>query len=188
MNIVLSWNSHSLHFPIRWDFTATSDWLPLFTSGVPNPNLPSVQPTQLQLSTSDERAAKILKERIEKTLRYTYETLLLNMSDVKQVKFSLRNRASLMHLRKKMGLRTTMNFQGNSVLKKLLPGLEARRGGLADEGGGLAPVSDGTELDRLSKSHKVGVLNETREWPLVENSHSHAKSASALLPPACTHS
>lgn len=72
----------------RWDFTASSDWLPLFGGRVSNPSLSSVQPTQLQLSSTDARAAKILKERVEKTLR-----------------------DSLMHLRKKAGLRTTMNFQ-----------------------------------------------------------------------------
>merc|ERR1711862_170221 len=92
------------------------------------PALSSVQPTQLQLSSTATRDAKILKERVEKTLR-----------------------DSLMHLRKKAGLRTTMNFQGNSILKKLLPGLELRRGGLADD----LPSQDGTDLDRISKSHKI---------------------------------
>ena len=55
---------------------------------MPNPALSSVQPTQLQLSSTATRDAKILKERVEKTLR-----------------------DSLMHLRKRAGLRTTMNFQ-----------------------------------------------------------------------------
>ena len=40
------------------------------------------------------------------------------------------------------------NFQGNSILKKLLPGLELRRGGLADELGSAIVVHDGTDLDR----------------------------------------
>ena len=40
------------------------------------------------------------------------------------------------------------HFQGNSILKKLLPGLELRRGGLADELGSAIVVHDGTDLDR----------------------------------------
>lgn len=114
-----------------------------------NPNLTSVQPTQIQLTSPDQRAAKILKEKIEKALRYRIRFKLNISTHINECLC----RDSLMHLRKKMGLRTTMNFQGNSILKKMLPGLESRRGGLADDG--VTTVTDGTELDRVSKSHKI---------------------------------
>ena len=52
-----------------------------------------------------KRAAKQLKERIERSLRDT-----------------------LMNLRKTMNQRTTMDFGGNTVLRKLLPNLEATKG------------------------------------------------------------
>ena len=78
----------------------TNDWLPLFGNHVSNPCIPSIQPGELNVIPANHRAAKQLKERIERSLRDT-----------------------LMNLRKKMSLRTTMNFQGNTILRKLLPTL-----------------------------------------------------------------
>ena len=50
---------------------------------------------------------------------------------------------------------TTMNFQGNAVLRKLLPGLELSHGGLSSEH--RLPNADHlSELQRIVTSHKVG--------------------------------
>ena len=120
---------------VRWDLSQTTDWMPLFSGNVTNPCLPSVQPMELTLTPSDPRAAKQLKERIERSLRDT-----------------------LMNLRKKMNLRTTMNFQGNSVLRKLLPNIEASRGGLhanAEGNGNLLTSEHLNELQRIMTSYKV---------------------------------
>ena len=64
-------------------------------------------------------------------------------------------RDSLMNLRKKLCMRTTtMNFQGNAVLRKLLPGLELSHGGLSSEH--RLPNADHlSELQRIVTSHKV---------------------------------
>ena len=64
-------------------------------------------------------------------------------------------RDSLMNLRKKLCMRTTtMNFQGNAVLRKLLPGLELSHGGLSSEH--KLPNADHlSELQRIVTSHKV---------------------------------
>ena len=49
---------------------------------------------------------------------------------------------------------TTMNFQGNAVLRKLLPGLELSHGGLSSEH--KLPNADHlSELQRIVTSHKV---------------------------------
>lgn len=120
---------------LRWDLSQASDWMPLFTGNLPNPGMPSIQPAELPLAQSDHRAAKQLKERIERTLRDT-----------------------LMNLRKKINLRTTMNFQGNATLRKLLPGLEAAKGGLGASGEGStnSMVTEHLgELQRIMASHKV---------------------------------
>ena len=60
-----------------------------------------------------------------------------------------------MNLRKKLCMRTTtMNFQGNAVLRKLLPGLELSHGGLSSEH--KLPNADHlSELQRIVTSHKV---------------------------------
>ena len=60
-----------------------------------------------------------------------------------------------MNLRKKLCMRTTtMNFQGNAVLRKLLPGLELSHGGLSSEH--RLPNADHlSELQRIVTSHKV---------------------------------
>lgn len=113
---------------LRWDLAQTSDWTALFSGNVSNPGLPSIQPNELTISSSDHRAAKQLKERIERSLRDT-----------------------LMHLRKKMNQRTTMNFQGNAILRKLLPSLEASKGGSSTE---LASEHL-HELQRIMTSHKI---------------------------------
>lgn len=120
---------------LKWDFSNTSDWMPLFSGNVPNPGLPSVQPPELSSLPVDHRAAKQLKERIERSLRDT-----------------------LMYLRKKINQRTTMNFQGNAVLRKLLPNLEATKGGLGLPTEGSAnPGASGhlNELQRIMTSHKM---------------------------------
>jgi hypothetical protein len=49
----------------RWDVKNSSDWLPLFPRAPP-PQLVSVQPDHLPLPPPDPRAAKLLKEKIEK--------------------------------------------------------------------------------------------------------------------------
>ncbi len=85
---------------LKWDFAQSGDWLPLFGGNVSNPGLPSIQPSELVYAQKDHRAAKQLRERIERSLR-----------------------DNLMNLRKKMNQRTTMNFQGNAILRKLLPSL-----------------------------------------------------------------
>ena len=114
----------------------TTDWVPLFAGNVTNPCLPSVQPMELTLMASDPRAAKQLKERIERSLRDT-----------------------LMNLRKRMNLRTTMNFQGNAVLRKLLPNIEATKGGLSMNtevnGGSFLASEHLNELQRIMTSHKI---------------------------------
>ena len=123
---------------VRWDLSQTNDWLPLFSGNMTNPGLPSVQPVELSLVAAEARAAKQLKERIERSLRDT-----------------------LMNLRKKMNLRTTMNFQGNAVLRKLLPNIEASKGGLhlnGDGGGSTANLLASehlNELQRIMASYKV---------------------------------
>lgn len=75
---------------LSWDLTNGSDWLPLFGRQMTNPGLPSVQPLQVaftasgkytdvlqtkvkkfrNFSSSDHRAAKQLKERLERVLRF----------------------------------------------------------------------------------------------------------------------
>ena len=121
---------------VRWDLSQTTDWAPLFAGNVSNPCLPSVQPMELTLTASDPRAAKQLKERIERSLRDT-----------------------LMNLRKKMSLRTTMNFQGNAVLRKLLPSIEvAAKGGLSlnsEANGSFLASEHLNELQRIMTSHKI---------------------------------
>ena len=64
-----------------------------------------------------------------------------------------------MNLRKKLCMRTTtMNFQGNAVLRKLLPGLELSHGGLSSEH--RLPNADHlSELQRIVTSHKVNQLS-----------------------------
>ena len=117
---------------LRWNFTSSSDWKPLFGRSFANPGLPSVQPAEIPLSRTDTKAAKQLKDRLERTLR-----------------------DSLMTLRKKLCMRTTtMNFQGNAVLRKLLPGLEASHGGLSSEHK-ISTSSHLSELQRIITSHKV---------------------------------
>ncbi|XP_040568935.2 coiled-coil and C2 domain-containing protein 2A [Lepeophtheirus salmonis] len=114
---------------LKWDFFSSSDWLPLFDRSMPNPQSPSVQSDSMVYTPSDPRAAKILKDKLERALR-----------------------DSLMSLRPK--LRTSMNFHGNAVLRKLLPGLEASRGGSAKERKNF--LSDHlSELQRISASYKV---------------------------------
>ena len=90
----------------------------------------SLQPSAIHLTQTDHRAAKNLKEKIEKTLRDT-----------------------IMNLRRKIGLRTSLNFQGKSVLAKLLPGLEAARA-TSSQGRGLTQ-DHLSELQRIMSSHKV---------------------------------
>ena len=64
-------------------------------------------------------------------------------------------RDSLMNLRKKLCQKTTtMNFQGNAVLRKLLPGLELSHGGLSSEHR-LPNAEHLSELQRIVTSHKV---------------------------------
>ena len=62
-----------------------------------------------------------------------------------------------MNLRKKMSQRTTMNFQGNTILRKLLPTLESSKGGLAlgSEGGNIIATEHLNELNRIMSSHKM---------------------------------
>ena len=76
---------------LKWNFSSSngSDWRPLFGKGFANPGLASVQPDHLSMARSDMKAAKALKDRLERTLR-----------------------DFLMTLRKKLCGRTTiMNFQ-----------------------------------------------------------------------------
>lgn len=55
-----------------------------------------------------------------------------------------------------MNQRTTMNFQGNAILRKLLPSLEATKGGLALPGDSNPVAAEHlTELQRIMCSHKV---------------------------------
>ena len=54
---------------LRWDLSNTADWTALFTGSTANPGLPSIQPYELAITAPDSRAAKQLKERIERTLR-----------------------------------------------------------------------------------------------------------------------
>jgi hypothetical protein len=49
----------------RWELSNTSDWLALFPRAQP-PQLASLQPDHLHLPPPDQRAAKLLKEKIEK--------------------------------------------------------------------------------------------------------------------------
>ena len=72
--------------------------------------------------------------------------------------FSIDFRDTLMNLRKKLNLRTTIHFQGNAILRKLLPSLEATKGGLgpsADGSGSSIPAEHLSELQRIMTSHKV---------------------------------
>lgn len=115
---------------IKWDFNNSSDWMPLFGKSVSNPNLPSVQPTQLTYSSPDPRAARQLKDRLERILR-----------------------EALMQMRPKQG--TVLNFPGNAVLRKLLPGLEASHGGLSEVRSGNIASDHLKELSRICTSHKV---------------------------------
>ena len=113
---------------LRWHLATAADWLPLFPG--PAPSLVSVQPEQLSLSAPDPRAARQLREKIEKMLR-----------------------DSIMNLRRRAGLRTALNFQGKAVLGKLLPGLEAGR--LSQGGGRGLSQEHLAELQRIAASHKV---------------------------------
>ena len=115
---------------LRWQLNSSTDWLPLFSSGAATAAPPSLQPDRLALSPADHRGAKQLKERIEKTLRN-----------------------SLMNLRKKINMRTSLNFQGKAVLAKLLPGLEAAR--LSPSPGRALGQEHLAELQRIMASHKL---------------------------------
>ena len=115
---------------LKWDFTDTSCWFPLFNSSAQAPNLQSIQPTQLNLQKPDSRAASALVDKVDKRVRTT-----------------------LSNLRKRMKLTTPINFGGSGVLRKLLPSLEASRGGLT--GGRNMTTDHLTELKRISASHKV---------------------------------
>ena len=70
-----------------------------------------------------------------------------------------------MNLRKKMNHRTTIHFQGNAILRKLLPSLESSKGGLkpAGEGGSTTSISAEhlSELQRIMTSHK-GTIHKSR--------------------------
>lgn len=112
---------------MRWDLTSTSDWMPLFGRSVHNSNLPSVQPAQLVFSSPDARAAKQLKDKLERSLR-----------------------EYLMQLRKRRP--TKIDFFCSTVLRKLLPSLEESRGGLANRNITSDHLS---ELSRICKSHRV---------------------------------
>ena len=116
---------------LRWDLGNNKDWSPLFQSGVSPAPLSSLQPDQIHLSQIDHRAAKTLKDKIEKTLRDT-----------------------IMNLRRKINLRTSLNFQGKAVLTKLLPGLESARLNTTSHGRGLTQEHL-SELQRIMSSHKV---------------------------------
>lgn len=54
---------------MRWNLQASGDWKPLFNRNFPSPGLPSIQPPELVMTSSDSKAAKQLKERLERTLR-----------------------------------------------------------------------------------------------------------------------
>ena len=54
---------------LSWSFSSNADWKPLFGRNFPMPSLPSIQPTELNLTSADPRAAKQLRERLERTLR-----------------------------------------------------------------------------------------------------------------------
>ena len=116
---------------LRWDLGNSSDWSPMFPGGVPPSPMSSLQPDQIHLSQVDHRSAKLLKDRIEKTLRDT-----------------------IMNLRRKINLRTSLNFQGKAILSKLLPGLETARLGNSNHGRGLSQEHL-SELQRIMSSHKV---------------------------------
>ena len=62
-----------------------------------------------------------------------------------------------MNLRKTMNQRTTMDFGGNTVLRKLLPNLEGTKGGLSlsPEGTSTIATEHLNELNRIMTSHKV---------------------------------
>ena len=62
-----------------------------------------------------------------------------------------------MNLRKTMNQRTTMDFGGNTVLRKLLPNLEATKGGLSLSAEGTSSIATEhlNELNRIMTSHKV---------------------------------
>ena len=116
---------------LRWDLANTGDWCPLFPGGVSPSPVSSLQPDMIHLSSVDQRGAKLLKDRIEKTLRDT-----------------------IMNMRRKINLRTSLNFQGKAVLTKLLPGLESARLNSSNHGRGLNQEHL-SELQRIISSHKV---------------------------------
>ncbi len=62
-----------------------------------------------------------------------------------------------MTLRKKMNERTKIDFQGNAVLRKLLPGLEASRGG-------LTTISEGIDHKLTEHSVDSQVFFRNRKW------------------------
>ena len=55
---------------LRWSFTSTADWKPLFGRTFPMTGLPSIQPAELNITSADPRASKQLRERLERTLRW----------------------------------------------------------------------------------------------------------------------
>ena len=115
---------------LRWELGNSSDWAPLFPGGVPPNLVTSLQPDTLHFSPVDHRGAKQLKDRIEKSLRDT-----------------------IMNLRRKANLRTSLNFQGKAILAKLLPGLESARLTTASSRG--ISQEHLSELQRIITSHKV---------------------------------
>ena len=115
---------------LRWELGNSSDWVPLFPGGVAPNLLSSLQPDTLHLSPPDHRGAKQLKDKIEKSLR-----------------------DSIMNLRRKAHLRTSLNFQGKAILAKLLPGLEAAKLSTASSRG--ISQEHLSELQRIITSHKV---------------------------------
>ena len=118
---------------IRWTLNASSDWKPLFGRSFGNPGLSSVQPSDLTMTDPNQKEAKQLKDRLERTLR-----------------------DSLMNLRNKICMRTTtMNFKGSAVLRKLLPGLEASRGGLSSDHEYSNTDHHLAELERIAASYKI---------------------------------
>ena len=117
---------------VRWTLNNSSDWRPLFGRTFGNPGLASVQPSELTMTDPDQKEAKQLRDRLERTLRY-----------------------SLMNLRKKICMRTTsIDFQGSSVLRKLLPGLETSRGGLSSEYK-FSNSDHFAEFQKIATSHKI---------------------------------
>ena len=77
-----------------------------------------------------KKASKQLKEKVERVLR-----------------------DSIMNLRKKMNLRTSLNFQGKAILGKLLPSLEVAK--LGSTSGRSLSQEHLSELQRIITSHKV---------------------------------